>query len=272
MKKAFWLCLMLIAIYSYKPSLSDATLITFDELPVGTPIDGETIDIVTFNFSRGGVSSTDAAISSSPDGTPLFTAPTVLGRSDGVLGLNFATPVMNIRYAFGLSSTTNVLDGSIITIYDADSIPIGTASGDALILGVFFPEGTVSIDSTTPIVRAEIKFNIPAPDLNSFAMDNLEFESLEPAGCQCPADSSLSCISGTVTDSRGNPIVGAKVRLRGTKRMVTQTNDKGCYIFTDLPYGEYKVRARDCGGDGRRIRGIIIDGVSKVNNQDLQCE
>ena len=64
--------------------VASAGLITFDELSVGTVIDGQTIDIVTFDFSVGGASSSDAAISlAGPGDTPLFTPPNLEGDRSG---------------------------------------------------------------------------------------------------------------------------------------------------------------------------------------------
>lgn len=267
------LCLMLVAIYFYNPITANATLITFDELPEGALIDGAAIDIVTFDFSIP----FDAIIDGGPGDTPLITPLNIEGNAFGVLGLNFATPVSNVSYAFALNALVDVLNGSTITIFDANLNPIGTASGNAFVPpDFFFTEGKVNIDSTTPIARAEITFFPADPFFPRFAMDDLEFTPTTGPICRCDTNEAGGCISGTVRDAAtGEPLAGKTVTLRRVSprrpRVVERvlTDADGCYLASNLEDGVYKIRVRRCKGGGVEVRVIANGG--KINEVNFQC-
>ena len=163
-------------------NIAGAERITFDELPLGTSIDGQTIGNVTFDFTIGGAPSMDSTIGTAgPGDTPLITPPNLAGDRFGLLGLNFAVPVYSISYAFALFEFVDVPAGSTMAIFDAESTLIDSASGDAIVPSDLFtfPEGTVSIASSIPITRAEVTFG-----QFDFAVDNIEYSLVsvpEPA-------------------------------------------------------------------------------------------
>lgn len=97
--------------------------------------------------------------------------------------------------------------------------------------------------------------------------------------CACPEDNTppMGCISGTVTEfGTGEKLAGKKVILvrRGLPRAKwkTQTDNNGCYNFTDLVDGKYKVKLkrRECG----RVREkVTFESGNRVhNNVNLECK
>ena len=52
--------------------------------------------------------------------------------------------------------------------------------------------------------------------------------------------------------------------------MKVATDDNGCYRFTDLEDGTYKIKVRKCKG-GSTIT-VIISGGNKVNDRNFQCK
>lgn len=95
--------------------------------------------------------------------------------------------------------------------------------------------------------------------------------------CRCPDDSrhAVGCISGRVTNLAGQPLAGKTVILRRTsprprisKRTVTNSN--GCYHFTDLEDGTYKIKVRGCRNVPPHIV-VIAGGHGKVNDVNFGC-
>ena len=126
--------------------------LTFDEpefTPAG-PIDGKTVQGVTFMFDIGGMPSDDAAVGLSigPGDTPLLTPPIIEGDDAGVLTLLFSPPVTSISFDFALNDTVDIPDAATITIFDVSDNPIGTATADATVPPMFlFAEGTLEINT-----------------------------------------------------------------------------------------------------------------------------
>jgi hypothetical protein len=134
-------------------NLSFNPLLTFDEpefSPPG-PIDGKTVQGVTFSFTVDGVQSNDAAVglSTGPGTTPLVTPPIIEGDAAGLLALIFEPPVNSVSFDFGLDPLLeDVADAATINIFDANDNLLGTASADAIVpVGFLFPEGTLGINS-----------------------------------------------------------------------------------------------------------------------------
>ncbi|HLG31172.1 MAG TPA: carboxypeptidase-like regulatory domain-containing protein, partial [Candidatus Brocadiales bacterium] len=97
------------------------------------------------------------------------------------------------------------------------------------------------------------------------------------AGCHCSAGDSKGCISGVVTRADTGKLLARKtVILRGeiqggskVKRKI-RTDDSGCYSFTNLEDGTYKIKVKKCKGGGARTMDINSGG--KVNDVDFQCK
>lgn len=89
--------------------------------------------------------------------------------------------------------------------------------------------------------------------------------------CQCPADSSLGCIFGTMYYvPNGLAVPGVTVKLkrlfpRPKVEMEVATDDDGCYRFTDLEEGIYKIKVKDCKGSS----GIIVIADGRKAKKDL---
>jgi len=133
---------------SFNPDL------TFDEpefFPPG-PIDGKTVQGVTFSFTVGGIPSTDATVglSGGPGDTPLISPPIIEGDAAGLLVLIFEPPVNSVSFDFGLNAVgfDDIPDGATIRIFDETNNLLATASADAIVPQSFlFHEGTLGISS-----------------------------------------------------------------------------------------------------------------------------
>jgi hypothetical protein len=152
----------------------ESTTITFDEVPIDTPVDGLVIGDVTFGFS-----SSDATVTDTGPGIQVFVqAPNIEGDASGILTLDFANPsfqVLSISYGFALDTGTPVDPGTTVEIFDASENSLGVFTAPAQAVGVQFVEGFVRADSETPIASAEISF---ANSTNSrFAFDFLTYSS-----------------------------------------------------------------------------------------------
>ena len=58
--------------------------------------------------------------------------------------------------------------------------------------------------------------------------------------------STLRTVSGVVTDSSGNPLIGATVMLSGTQ-MGAMTDREGAFVISDIPIGYYTIVAQMVG-------------------------
>ena len=105
------LCSLVVALFI--GSTASALTITFDELPVGTVVDGMVIGNVTFGFS-----SPDAVIDGGPGVTAFIDLPNIEGDASGLLTLSFATPVLSVSYGFALSTSVPVNPGTVMEFFD----------------------------------------------------------------------------------------------------------------------------------------------------------
>ncbi len=84
---------------------------------------------------------------------------------------------------------------------------------------------------------------------------------LGPAGWQATAQTTTGQISGSVVDSSGNVIVGAKVTLRnegtGDARQTT-SNNSGDFIFPTLVPGTYAIRVENPGFSAAQQTGVVL--------------
>src|SRR5580693_6370552 len=74
-------------------------------------------------------------------------------------------------------------------------------------------------------------------------------------------------LSGTVTDSSGRAVPGARVTATETATAVKQaitTDDRGFYAFQSLPVGSYAVAVEASGFKPLLRTGVIIDVHAKV--------
>ncbi|MBV9263039.1 MAG: gamma-glutamyl-gamma-aminobutyrate hydrolase family protein [Candidatus Eremiobacteraeota bacterium] len=66
-------------------------------------------------------------------------------------------------------------------------------------------------------------------------------------------------IAGTVTQSTGEPVRGADVRLDGRAVLSTRSNDRGIFSFTNVPWGTYRITVTSAFGVAASER-IAISG------------
>jgi len=137
--------------------------LTFDELEFSPPepINGKTVQGVTFFFTVGGMPSIDATVvleqlglPAGPGDTPLITPPIIEGDDTGLLTLIFDPPVGSVSFDFSLGDIVDIPDAATIRIFDEMGDFIATASADASVPpGFIFPEGTLGL-GTNGIVNA----------------------------------------------------------------------------------------------------------------------
>jgi hypothetical protein len=169
---------------------------------VATDFSGaDTLDAlgVTFSFSEG--PSATAAIygdtigTASNDLSPL-SDPVLDGPSDGTLTLNFAYPTDFVSFDILLFEFSGASTGGTVTIgatQDSFTAVGGQGSGGDFAIGSFSSVGTIS----APFSTAVIQFADPTTE---FAMDNLSFDTPEPA-------SLTLLVAGTL-------LLGALLRVR----------------------------------------------------------
>src|SRR6516225_164863 len=76
-----------------------------------------------------------------------------------------------------------------------------------------------------------------------------------------PAQTFRGAIQGTVTDSTGSTVPGAKVTVVSDDTNFTRevlTNDSGNYLFTELPLGSYNVSAEKSGFERQIATGVRV--------------
>jgi len=139
-------------------NLSFNPVLTFDEPEFSPPepVNGKTVQGVTFLFTVDGIPSSDAmflgevnGIEPGPGDTPLITPPIIEGDDRGVLTLVFDPPVDSISFDFSLSDIVDIPNAATISIFDESDNLLGIASADATVPSSFFvfPEGTLEINT-----------------------------------------------------------------------------------------------------------------------------
>jgi hypothetical protein len=103
---------------------------------------------------------------------------------------------------------------------------------------------------------------------HAFALLALAFFASAPAFCQAVN----STVVGTVTDSTGAVVVGAKVTLTEADTRVGrtgQTNESGNFVFPDVPPGNYFVSVEMTGfkKEERRDIALLVDTTQRVDIQ-----
>ncbi len=166
----FTACLLLSIAWA---SSAGAALITFDELP-SQPADGVSLQGADFQFTIGGIPSTDAQFNSLAFGsntTVSLQGSTLAGSATGVLTIDFAQPISLL--SFNLARLTNLTTtGATVSLFD--SALTGFASTSVTIGNVVtFSEAFYSYSGSTPVKRAVLTFNAAAGP--RFAIDNLAF-------------------------------------------------------------------------------------------------
>ncbi len=74
-----------------------------------------------------------------------------------------------------------------------------------------------------------------------------------------PAMAQNRIIKGKVTNDKGEPVVGAEIKIQGTdvrREYATKTDKKGEYFYMGIPYGQYRVVVRAQGYNPDYARNI----------------
>lgn len=158
---------------------ASAATITFTGVPLGTAVDGLTIDGVEFGFQIGGIDSLDATVSlDGPGITPFNSPPNIEGNGSGVLSMTFLQPATSLSFGSHLSIGSNVSPGLTVQLYDALLAPIGAAIPLDMVPSPLFAGGMFGV-SGVEIGRAVIDFN--AASTVRFTVDNVAYTVPEPA-------------------------------------------------------------------------------------------
>jgi hypothetical protein len=174
MKKLVIVC---IAVGLISAATSEARMtLTFSELP-SQSIDGLSYKGVTFRFSVGGNSSSDAYYFGSGLGTTTFLEdPSLVGDAKGVLTLEFAPkPADELRFDVALSTNVSLTPGFTVELFDTGLASLGVTPVNTSPHGDW-TEGQFSYRGV-PISKAAIDFEDSA---DQFALDNLTFNTGRP--------------------------------------------------------------------------------------------
>src|SRR3569832_2838377 len=94
-----------------------------------------------------------------------------------------------------------------------------------------------------------------------------------PVVCFAQTTSSTSAVTGTVTDPTGAVVAGATVTLVDSKtsqERTTTTNDRGVYLFAQVPPGQgYTLRFSATGFESLDLSGIAL-GVGNTETHNAQ--
>src|SRR5262249_10890687 len=115
-----------------------------------------------------------------------------------------------------------------------------------------------------------VRFSNSLTDVWRFVFATLLCAMLLGSAARLAAQAVNATLLGTVTDSSGAVVGGAKVTITEMKtdfRRTTDTNESGNYQFSDLPPGQYEV-AVDAPGFRRALRA----GVDAVVNSDVRVD
>jgi hypothetical protein len=161
------------------PSLAAADPVTlrFNELST-RPVNGVSIGGVTFSFTVNGVASTDAVYNATtgPVGTRFLQCPCLEGAANGALTVRFADPVNRIQFGLALPTFVNLQPGFTVQLFNANAQLIGTFPVNTSPV-LTFSEAQFSYLGAH-VTTMVITFN---PNRGRFALDNLTFETPEPA-------------------------------------------------------------------------------------------
>jgi hypothetical protein len=172
MKKLVSILAVLMVLAGSRVAGAAPVTLTFDELPF-QPVDGLSFMGVTFHFTVGGVSSTDANYNSGGPGVITYVQdPSLEGNATGTLTLDFDAPTPVLQFGVALATFSALAAGSSIELFDSDLASLGVI--DIATAGVIsFTESRFSYRGR-PVSRAAITFNSDAA--LRFAIDNLTFD------------------------------------------------------------------------------------------------
>ncbi len=191
--------LCVLGIMGVASTPSYGVLITFNELS-SRPLNGVSLQGVTFGFTIDGVASTDAQFNTiaGPGGiAPFITPPNAEGNSLGILSFTFDQPSTQIQFGLARSVQVGTSGASVELFSGATSLGVTN-----LILnippGAGFPEATFT-SSATGVTSGRITFTLPAT-APRFALDNFGFiASGTPTAVPEPATFTMAGMGALMT-------------------------------------------------------------------------
>jgi hypothetical protein len=145
--------------------------IDFSGLPAES-VDGVTAGGVTFGYSEFGSSSPQAFFDQSVGaGNTVLVQPVALvGFADGVLTMNFASPVSEIDFPVALTTNASLTPGFSVTVFDASGDVLETENIDTTALANF-SEGAFSYDGAD---ASSVAISFDSVDANEFALGSVQ--------------------------------------------------------------------------------------------------
>lgn len=159
----------LLGVFVFCTSALWADTLTMTEVPF-QPVNGLTVDGVTFHFSIGGVASNDANYNAGNGGIEKYVQdPSLEGNALGVLTIDFASPTNGVQFGVARSIGGPLTPGLSVDLFGSSLNPLGTFT---LNTQVYFTFSEGLFVSPLTIGRAVLSF--PSANLASrFAIDNL---------------------------------------------------------------------------------------------------
>jgi hypothetical protein len=199
---------VLTASFAVGPAFADT--ITFGELPPNTPLDSPTfsgapfltVDGITFSYTEFGSPSPAACFGCGQfgSGTMFIQDPELSGPSDGVLTMDFTTPITSLSFDVALDTPDVLTPGYTVSSFDSTGDLLGVDPIETAPF-VAFSEGLFSY-SGAPVSSVSLSFD--GDDSNNFSLGDLSFVPV-------PEPTSLSALAV------GLFVVGW-VRRRGVRR------------------------------------------------------
>jgi hypothetical protein len=148
-------------------------IIDFSTLPQES-VDGVTADGVTFGYTEQGSPSPEAFFDEAvgAGNTELVQPVALVGLTDGVLTMTFATPVSEIDFPVALTTNGSLTPGFSVTVFDASGDVLDSANIDtnSLVSVNAFSEGAFSYDGAN---ASSVAITFDSVDANEFALGNV---------------------------------------------------------------------------------------------------
>jgi hypothetical protein len=152
---------------------SDATLINFQTVPLGTEVNGLVIDGVTFSYTVGGMPLNGALVIGNGPVTNNISPPNIVstGNASGTLTVQLPAPANLLGYGYAIFSSGTLPGATNISVFNGTT-PLGslpyTGMSDPSLTG-----GFAGIESTIAFDRVQLTFL--SGETQGFALDNLQF-------------------------------------------------------------------------------------------------
>ncbi len=154
----------------YAGSAHANAVIDFGSLPQES-VDGVTTNGVTFGYTEFGSSSPTAMfnVDIGAGATQLVQENALVGFTDGVLTMTFATAVSHIDFAAALTTDQALAPGFSVSVFDAAGDLLETEAVDTTSLALF-SEGAFSYDGAA---ATSVAISFDAVDANQFALGSV---------------------------------------------------------------------------------------------------